>query len=451
MTMGDLSQLTAVQAAEGIRAGYFSSEAVVGAFLERIVETDETICAWASLDPEHALEQARERDRSRLAGRATGALHGVPVGLKDIIDTADMPTQRGTSIFAGRMAHADARMVERLREAGAVIMGKTRTTELAYIHPSITTNPHDPSRTPGGSSSGSAAAVAARHVPLAVGTQTGGSVIRPASFCGTYGFKPTRGVISRTGVFRTSASLDQVGVFANTLEDVALLTEVLGCYDQADEASFARARPDVVRGARAEAPVEPDIAWFDLPHHDRLDKDAVEGLEQLIEALGGSVERFTASPQLANLTDVHKLIYDYELNKNLALIEADYSDNISAELLQALANGRNISDAQYAEALEIKASAETFFANHFTDFDAIMGPSATGEALPLSAGSTGDAVYCTTWTLAGLPCLTVPLLVGENGLPIGVQFVGAIEEDDRLLRTVAWVQGALANAAIEGD
>lgn len=451
MIKGDLTKLSAVQAADAIRAGQLTSEALVKACLARIEETEATVRAWAWIDPEAAQQQAREADTLRRRGRATGALHGVPVGLKDIVDTVDMPTQRGTKIFAGRQAHADARLVERLREAGAVIMGKTKTTELAYLHPTDTTNPHDPARTPGGSSSGSAAAVAARHVPLAVGTQTGGSVIRPASFCGVYGFKPTRGVISRSGVFRTSASLDQIGAFGNTLEDVALLIDVLGCYDQTDPSSFARPRPHILQGARAEPPVEPAIAWLDLPFYDRLDAAAMEGLEQVIDSLEDRVERAPAAPQLAGLTDVHKLIYDYEISAELALIGADYADQISPELTTAFERGRAISDEQYQDALRVKASAEEFFAAYFNDFDAVLAPSATGEALPLSAGNTGDAIYCTIWTLAGLPCVTLPFLVGETGLPIGVQLIGSAEEDDRLLRTAAWVQNTLADASDETE
>ena len=448
MTKVDLTLLSAVEAVEAIRKGRLSSEAFVTACLARVEETEPIVRAWAWLDRDHALEQAREVDRIRKAGRATGALHGVPVGLKDIVDTSDMPTGRGSAIFADRRPQWDARMVERLREAGAVIMGKTVTTELAYLHPADTTNPHDPSRTPGGSSSGSAAAVAARHVPLAVGTQTGGSVIRPASFCGTFGFKPTRGIIPRSGVFRTSASLDQVGVFANTLADAGLLADVLGCHDQTDPMSFARPRPAMLAGVLAEPPVEPDIAWFDLPFHDRLDPDAAEGLEQVIAALDARVERFPAAPQLADLVDVHKTIYDYEITQNLAPLATDHGESLSAEVQAALARGRAISDTQYEDAQAVKASADAFFRTHFQDFDAILAPAASGEALPLVAGNTGDAIYCTIWTLAGLPCLTMPLLVGANGLPIGVQLIGAVEQDDRLMRTAAWMQRALAE---EGD
>lgn len=445
---GDLTLLPAAEAARLIRDGRLHSEQLVTQYLDRIEATDATIRAWAWLDREPALAQAREADRIRKAGLATGALHGVPVGLKDIVDTADMPTQRGTAIFEGRQPDADARMVERLREAGAVVMGKTRTTELAYLHPTDTTNPHDPARSPAGSSSGSAAAVAARHVPLAVGTQTGGSVIRPASFCGTFGFKPTRGVISRTGVFRTSVTLDQVGVFGNTLEDVALLAEVLGCYDPSDPASFPRPRPAMQAGATAEAPVAPDLCWFDMPYHDRLDDDAREGLEQILDALGDRVTRVPVAPQLAGLTDVHRTIYDYEIARNVAPIRAQHADRLSPEMTQAIERGQAIAEDAYAEALEVMASAQAFFTEHFNDFDAIISPAATGEAIPLANGTTGDAVYCLIWTLAGLPCVTLPLLVGAGGLPIGVQLIGAAEKDDRLLRTARWMQTELSREEV---
>ena len=442
---GDLTDLSATQAAEAIRDGRLSSEALVQACLDRIAATDDVIRAWAHLDSDLALVQAREMDRIRKSGRATGALHGVPVGLKDIIDTRFMPTECGTPVFAGRRPDADALIVDRLREAGAVIMGKTKTAEFAYLHPTDTTNPHHADHTPGGSSSGSAAAVAARHVPLAVGTQTGGSVIRPASFCGTYGLKPTRGLISRTGIFRTSATLDHVGVFANTLDDIALLADALGFYDATDPASFARPRPVLLDGAHAEAPVEPDIAWFDMPYHDRLTPDAREGLEAVIDALGGRVERFDIAPQLAGLTDVHKTIYDYEIARQMQALVEGHGDAISPEMRAAVARGLALGQAEYEDALAVKETAHAFFAEHFNDFDAIMAPSASGEALPLSHGNTGDAIYCTAWTLAGLPCLTLPLLVGGIGLPIGVQLIGAAEEDDRLMRTAAWMLRALGN------
>ncbi|MDJ0631361.1 MAG: amidase [Rhodobacter sp.] len=442
---GDLHLLTAVEAVGHILDGRLTSEALVQACLDRI--GGDEIHAWACLDPDQALDQARELDRIRKRGRATGPLHGIPVALKDIIDTKSMPTERGSPIFAGRRPEADAEIVDRLREAGAVILGKTKTTEMAFVHPTDTLNPHDPLRSPGGSSSGSAAAVAACHVPLAIGSQTGGSVIRPASYCGLYGFKPTRGVISRAGVLQTSASLDHLGTFARTLEDTALLTEAIGSYDPADPASFARPRPRTLMGARAEPPVDPDIAFFEFPFHDLLDADARDGIEAVIDALGPRVERLPVADTLTGLVEVHLTIHEYEFVHHLEETITRHWDLLSPTLQPVVERGQRISEAQYQDALGVRDSAKAFFAKHFDDFDAILAPSATGEPPLIDSGSTGDPVFCRIWSLTGLPSLTLPLLVGETGLPVGVQLIGGAEEDDRLFRTAAWMQRTLQDAA----
>ena len=430
--------LSAVEAARKIRQGTLSSVDLVKSCLARIDETDGQLKAWVHLDADHALNQAEEMDSIRRAGRPVGPLHGVPIGLKDIIDTHDFPTERGTPIYSGRKPANDAALVERLREAGAVILGKTVTTEFAFMHPAETRNPHNPDYSPGGSSSGSAAAVAAYHVPLAIGTQTNGSVIRPAAFCGTYGFKPTRGVVSRRGVLRTSKSLDQVGVFGRTLEDVALLTDVIGGYDPADAMSYARPRPKMLEGSRADASVPPDLVWLDLPFNDRLTEDARAGLDEVVGALGARVERVSVSENLTGLVDVLRVIQEYEICQHLESEFAEHWDLLSTTLRPIIERGRAISDAQYQEALEIMASSATFFEVFFKDYDAVIAPSAAGEA-PKLGGGTGDPVFCTIWTLCGLPSLNLPLLVGKNGLPVGVQLIGAAEEDDRLLRTANWM------------
>ncbi|MGC1428369.1 MAG: amidase [Albidovulum sp.] len=438
--------LSATQAVDAITSGRLSSVELVQSCLTRITETDAAIKAWAHLDGDHALAQAAECDRIRKAGFATGPLHGVPVGLKDIIDTVDMPTERGTPIFAGRQPDADARIVENLRAAGAVIMGKTVTTELAFVHANDTRNPHNPDHSPGGSSSGSAAAVAAQHVPLAIGTQTNGSVIRPASFCGVFGFKPTRGTISRSGVLQTSVSLDQVGTFGRSLADVALLADTIADYDQRDPASFARPRPNTAAGAAAEAPVTPNLVWIDLPFYDRLANDARDGLEAVLEVLGPQVTRMNAADTLANLVAVQARIHEYEICQHQAQVFDMHWEQISDTLKPIVLRGRQISKAEYEDALAVKASAQTFFADFFTEFDAIIAPAAAGEA-PRFGEGTGDPIFCTLWTLAGLPCVTLPLLVGENDLPIGVQLIGPSEKDDRLLRTAHWLQQHLAAEA----
>lgn len=439
----DAYTLNAAEALGFMEVGRLSSVELVQSCLDRIKATDDAIKAWVFLDAGAALAQAAECDRQRKAGMALGPLHGIPVGLKDIIDTAKMPTQRGTPIFEGRTTEQVARLVEHLREAGAVIMGKTVTTELAFVHASETRNPHNTDHSPGGSSSGSAAAVAAMHVPLAVGTQTNGSVIRPASFCGTFGFKPTRGVISRTGLLQTSDSLDQVGCFGLTLADVALLTDAIGGYDQRDSTSFARPRPNMSAGAAADAPVTPDLAWFNLPFNDRLCGASREGLEAVLDILGPQVTRMEPADTLSNLVAVQARIHEYEIAAQQAEVFDGHWDQISDTLKPVISRARQITKAEYEDALEVKASAEAFFADFFVEFDAIIAPAAAGEALKFGDG-TGDPIFCTLWTLAGLPCVTLPLLVGETGLPIGVQLIGPAEKDDRLLRTARWLQTHLA-------
>ncbi|MDO7627516.1 MAG: amidase [Loktanella sp.] len=438
--------LTASEALAAIASGRLSSVELVKSCLARIAETDGAIKAWAFLDEGAALAQAAECDRIRIAGLATGSLHGIPVALKDIIDTAKMPTQRGSVIFEGRQTDHVARLVELLREAGAVVMGKTVTTEFAFVHANETRNPHNPDHTPGGSSSGSAAAVAAMHVPLAIGTQTNGSVIRPASFCGVFGFKPTRGVISRDGILQTSVSLDQVGCFGRSLADVALLTDAIGGYDQRDAVSFARPRPNMSAGAAADAPVTPALAWFDLPFNDRLSDDALDGIDAVIEILGPSVERMAAADTLSDLVAVQATIHEYEIAQHQAEVFETHWNQISDTLRPVITRARTITKAQYDDALAVKTSAEGFFKAFFMDYDAIIAPSAAGEA-PTFGNGTGDPIFCTLWTLAGLPCISLPMLVGETGLPIGVQLIGPAEKDDRLLRTARWLQTHIADAA----
>lgn len=437
--------LTATQALGAMASGRLSSVQLVRSCLDRIAETDGAVKAWSYLDESSALKQAAECDRIRKAGMAVGPLHGIPVGLKDIIDTADMPTERGTPIFAGRRPSRDARLVEMLREAGAVIMGKTVTTELAFVHANETRNPHNIDYSPGGSSSGSAAAVAAQQIPLAIGTQTNGSVIRPASFCGTFGFKPTNGMISRSGLLQTSVTLDQVGCFGRSLADVALLGDAIAGYDQSDPNSFARPRPNMSDGAAQDVPVTPDLAWFDFPFNDRLSDAARSGLDEVMDVLGAQVTRFPAVDVLSNLIAVQARIHEYEICQHLAETFEDHWEQLSGTLKPIVTRGRKITSAEYEDALAVKASAQAFFADFFTEFDAILAPAAPGEA-PRFGSGTGDPIFSTIWTLAGLPCVTLPVLVGENDLPIGVQLIGAPEKDDRLLRTARWLQTQLAEA-----
>src|SRR5512144_1580189 len=281
-----LHDLSAVEAAALIRQGVLTSRELVEGCLARVRQLEPAVQAWTYLDPDHALAQARAADEAKASGAPIGALHGVPVGLKDIIDTADMPTENGSVLHAGRTPSRDAAVTELLRAAGAVIMGKTVTTEFATRTPGKTRNPHDPAPTPGGSSSGSAAAVAAGMVPLALGSQTGGSTIRPGSYCGVFALKPTHGLISRHGMFRLSRSLDHVGLFARGVEDLGLLLEELAGHDERDPDTHPRARGPYRSVALEEPPGAPRLGFFRTGRWNRVAADAQAAFVGLVGRLG---------------------------------------------------------------------------------------------------------------------------------------------------------------------
>jgi Asp-tRNA(Asn)/Glu-tRNA(Gln) amidotransferase A subunit family amidase len=442
MDASQLNWLSATDAARAIRDGAVSSEQLVDSCLARVREAEDKVQAWQYLDPEHARAQARARDQDRREGRPCGPLHGVPVGVKDIIDTADMPTEDGTMLHAGRQPLHDAAVVATLRAAGAVIMGKTVTTECAYFHPGKTRNPHNPEHTPGGSSSGSAAAVAAGMAPLALGSQTNGSVIRPAAFCGVYGFKPTHGLIPRTGILKLSRTLDHVGVFARSLEDVALLAEQLIGHDDEDPDTRPRARLPLQAVAAQEPPLPPLLAFIKGPAWERAEPQTREAFAELADALQDRVVEveLPASAKLA--LDWHRTIMEAEMAANLDREWEKGRDKLSDKLRGLIARGRETSALAYQQALARIPSLYGGFAEIFERFDAVLTPSAPGTA-PKGLESTGDPAFCTMWTLLGAPALNLPLMRGENGLPLGVQLVGPRHDDARLLRTARWLTNRL--------
>ena len=434
----DLFQLSAIALAAEIREGRVAATRYAQACLDRIETLEPTVQAWERIDPAHALRQARAADERRRHRHPLGPLHGLPVGVKDIIDTADMPTENGTVLHAGRQPAEDAMIVGLLRGAGAIIMGKTVTTELAVYAPNKTRNPHNPEHTPGGSSSGSAAAVAAGMVPLAIGTQTNGSVIRPAAYCGVYGYKPTHGLISRSGILAQSRPLDTVGVMARTLEDLALLAEPLMAYDARDPDLRPRARPQLLDVLQQEPPVPPVLGFVRTPVWEQVEAATQEAFAELVEALGDRVEEVRLPPVFNDAVDVHGTIMHADLAKSFANEYGRGREQLSDTLRSMIERGQKVRAVDYNRAVDriglLNLALERVFAHH----DAILTPATTGEA-PHGLHATGSPVFCTIWTLCGMPALTLPLLQGASGLPLGVQLVGKRDDDARLLRVARWL------------
>lgn len=431
-------ELSLAQAALEIRDGRLSAVELAQACLDRIAAIDDQVQAWAFLDPQYVLSQAERADDWRRHGKPLAPLHGVPIGIKDIFDTADMPTEFGSPVHSGRAPRRDATCVARLRAAGAIIMGKTVTTEFAYFHPGKTRNPHDPQRTPGGSSSGSAAAVAAGMVPAAIGSQTNGSVIRPASFCGVVGYKPTHGLIPRSGALLLSRALDHVGVFARTIEDAALLAQCMAGYDEGDPDTRPIAAPPLAEIARQDPPLPPRFAMVKTAVWDQAEKDTVDGFAALMDRLGEAASEVDLSASTRPVHDLHAIIMQVEMAENLRPELTRARDKLSPPLLELLDSGTARLAVEYRRALDMAAPIADALESVFDEFDGILTPAAAGEA-PIGLAATGSPAFCTIWSYLGLPAVSLPLLHGGNGLPIGVQLVGKRGNDARLLRAARWL------------
>ncbi len=442
--MDDITLISATEASEAIRSGRMTSEELVSACLERIAAIEDKIGAWAYLDPDHALKQAREADRIQQDGQTPGPLHGIPVGVKDIFDTGDMPTEDGTVLHKGRQPQEDATAVALLREAGAVILGKTVTTELAVYAPGKTRNPHDLERTPGGSSSGSAAAVAAGMVPLAIGTQTNGSVIRPASYCGVYGYKPSYGRISRHRVLQQSRPLDQVGVFTRTIEDAALIAQQIMVFDDRDPDTQLRARPALIETVAEEPPFNPRLAFVKTPVWDQAQTDTKEAISELVAHLGESADEVELADIFNDAVEQHRTIMEADLARSFEQEYANGKDKLSSLLREMIERGQKVLAVDYNRAVSRIPEFNRALDKVFDWHDAILTPATTGEA-PVGLESTGSPIFCTIWTLCGMPAITLPILQGSHGLPLGVQLVGSRGDDARLLRTARWLVSNLAD------
>ena len=441
-----LSELSATEAIGRIRNGEITSEELVQACLDRIDQADGEIEAWTHLNPDYALDQAQLLDSQRAAGGPVGPLHGIPVGIKDIFDTDAFPTENGTVLDSGRQPLNNCRVVTLLEEAGAVIMGKTVTTELAVYGPGKTKNPHNPNHTPGGSSSGSAAAVAAHMVPLAVGSQTNGSTIRPASFCGVVGFKPSHGLIPRTGILAQSHWLDTVGVFARSVEDAATIAEVLVAYDPGDQDTRARTCPPLLETSGEEPPMPPLLAFAKTAVWDQADKETQDAFDELREFLGEECDDLELPEPFEHAVEWHRNIMNADLAKSFAGYYEHGKDKLTDILKGMIEDGQKVTAVDYNRAVDWRESLNDGLGGVFDRYDAIITPATVGEA-PAGLDATGSPVFNTLWTLCGTPAITLPLMEGPNGLPVGVQVVGRRDDDARLLRTARWLAARISGGA----
>jgi amidase len=432
-----LNELSATAIAKKIAAGESTCEAVVRDCVARIAARDSVVKAWANFDAEHALAQARALDRSP----HRGPLHGVPIGLKDTIDTFDMPTEMGSPIFRGHRPRADASCVALLRRAGAVILGKTATCEFAGSAPPETTNPHNFAHTPGGSSSGSAAAVADHMVPAALGTQTGGSVLRPSSFCGIFGYKPTYNMFNKEGVWPAADSIDTVGWLAGALDDIDLLTAVLRMQEP-------RA-PQALGGA-------PRIGVWRTDLWDTAQDEAKAAVEDAAARLGKAGAKVRDADMPGAFLGLHVIarssIGFYERAACMAYFWDHQREQLSPQMQSYIENGHNIPRTDYIAGLRRLDECRALLAAIFEDFDVLLVPCVPGEA-PQGLAATGDPSMQAIWTALHTPSMTLPTHRGPNNLPVGIQLVGQRYDDDRLLACAHWIWqkiGALDMVGVRG-
>src|SRR5215831_20414946 len=431
--MDEMFSLSLADAVRRLSSAEITSEAYTRSLLARIDLLEQRVQGFQSLDKERALELAREADRRLQAGRTPGALHGVPVGVKDIIDVRGVVTGMGSPIYKAYLPEMNAEVVDRLHAAGALVLGKTVTTEFAYLVPNKTRNPWNPAHTPGGSSSGSAAAVAAGFVPAAIGTQTNGSVIRPAAFCGVVGYKTGKGVLSTDGILPFSPTLDQPGSFTRNVEDAALLV-----------ANLAHSRwvisPQISALKHAPRLVAVRSPVWHLAEPDQRSRFATD-IAVLREA-AAIVDELDLPPGFNEAHKVHRIIMLYEGALHSREIRAHYRDKVSDVLNKALDEGDRISIAEYERALRKREALQRDFSRFLDDYDAVVTPPAAGEA-PGSLETTGDPSFCTIWTLLGVPAITIPTGLGGRGLPLGLQIVGNQGESNHLLATTMWCERQL--------
>lgn len=440
----DPAKLTATEACAAMAAGTLTAERLALSCIRRMSERDAQVAAFVHFDAGRVVADAKASDAQRARGEKLGPLAGIPVAIKDIIDTADYPTENGTPVFAGRRPESDASIVAQLKAAGAIIFGKTVTTELAFFGPGKTKNPRDPNRTPGGSSSGSAAAVADFQVPLALGTQTAGSLIRPASYCGVIGFKPTFGAVSRTGVLAQSEPLDTIGGYARSVDDIAMMMDAISAYDAADRDMKPGSQSSIAKEIAAPLARAPRFAFVKSPAWPNADATTQRAFEAFAASFGTRAE-VVETPLPADFDGslrLQQIVQFSDIAKNYGPIADANADRVSSKLKEIIAEGRTFSKADYTAA---RAASDPLYESLqplLAHYDAILTPAAPGIALQ-GLAATGSPMFNALWTYLGMPCISLPLLE-IDGLPLGVQLVGARNRDGDLLRAAKWMMATTA-------
>ncbi len=447
--MTEQTQTSACVLIARMKSGELSAIDVANAYIAQVEKLEPEIQAFSWFDADYVREQAKQLDMHRMRGLPTGPLYGLPVALKDIIDTKAIPTENGTALDSGRVPTEDAVVVQKLRSAGAIIFGKTRTTELAFMDPCETRNPHNIERTPGGSSSGSAAAVAAGMVPVALGTQTGGSVIRPASFCGTFAIKPSFGMISRSGVLLQSPSLDTLGVFATSVEDLGLMLDVLAGFDPQDKSTSLSPAPQALKIAMDKPPVPPTFAMIQPPGIENASDDMMAALKELRAFLGDQAFETGLPAAFGEALKARETINFAEMAKCYYRYTYHAKDQLGEKLQGAIRKGEEAMARDYIAALDWPEILNAGLEELFDRCDALILPSALGAAPGLE--TTGDPVFNSVWTLCGTPVVNLPVFNDADGMPMGIQLVGPKGDDARLLRAARWLSETLKHAQIDQE
>ncbi len=437
--MIDIFSLKAEELALKIKDAQLTSVEICEKYIERINKFEKDVKAWVHFDKKLLLEKAAEADEYRKSGKPLGPLHGIPVAVKDIVGTLDMPTECGTVIRKGKSYSQNAEIVDLLLAAGAIVMGKTATAELAYLDPPKTTNPHDHSRTPGGSSSGSAAAVASFMAPLSIGSQTGGSIIRPASYCGVVGYKPTYGLISRNGVLKTSEKLDHIGVFGRSVEDVALLSKILIKKDNFDPATVHYSAENMLVETKKGPLFEPKFIFYKTDYWKNIEKKSREAFEYFIKSFKKNIEIFDNPSYFKDIHKYHQIMYETDLANNFGLYYKKYKKKLSKPMQDAIVKGNKHSAKEYAEALDFMKRSYESYEEVFEDYHGVLSPASPGVA-PKSLKTTGSAEFNKVWSYLGTPCISLPLLQGDANMPLGVQLTGAKYDDHRFLGIANWLE-----------